>query len=533
MIRPATLTEIEIALSANDIPGAANLAESALARGEDDALILNLAAWKREELRDFAGAEALLQRAHARSPHDPHVRVGLGAVMRKQGRTEDAIGLLRGVVQQYPGISAAWLELGYALDASGVFAAALAHYGRAAELDPHLAAPLGMMSSLLARTGQMGEARAVAEQTLALDAGNAAALMARARCDLADKEFTAAHDAMVSLVLRTELSLEEQVLAQQLLADALDQTGDCKAAYGAYEKSKALFSKLDPNAEHQAQRAFVERILGSLDQIPPQDIASANFGETGTAARAHAFLLGFPRSGTTLVENILTSLKDVEALEERPTLHEADKAFLLPADGMANLATCDPAKADQLRKSYWDYVAASGIDVRGKLFVDMDPLKGIKLPVIARLFPGAKIIVMRRDPREVVWSCFKTGFAKTSAAFEFTTLERAARHYDAVMRLTEACLERFPLAVFNLRYDALVTEFDETTKALCTFLDIPWSDEVRAFSKTADRRGVSTASAIQVRQGLYDGRGQWRRYEAEMSASLPILAPWVEKLGFV
>lgn len=532
MIPPTTLTDIETALGANDIARAAELAEAALARGELDPLLLNLAAWKREELRDFPGAQTLLEQALELAPGDPHVRVGLGAVLRKQGQTEDAINLLRGVAQQYPNISAAWLELGYALDASGVFDAALAQYGKASELDPHLAAPVGMMASLLARTGQMAEARAGAQQALALDAGNAAALMARARCDLADKDFAAVHEVMASLAVRTDLSLEEQVLALQLLADAFDQTGNVKEAFIAYSKSKALFATLDPNEEHQAQRAFVERIFASLGQIPAAGIATVGGNATAPVAHTHAFLLGFPRSGTTLVENILTSLKDVEALEERPTMSEADKAFLLPADGMAQLAACDANKADQLRKSYWAFVAATGIDVRGKLFVDMDPMKGIKLPVIARLFPDAKIIVMRRDPREVVWSCFKTGFAKTSAAFEFTTPERAARHYDGVMRLTEACLDHFPLAAFNLRYDALVTDFDDTTKALCSFLGIPWSDDVRAFSKTAERRGVSTASSIQVRQGLYDGRGQWRRYEGEMSGALAILAPWVEKFGF-
>ena len=532
MTQPATLIEIEIALAANDIAKAADLAEAALTAGELHPLILNLAAWKREEVRDFAGAQTLLESALRLAPDDPHVRVGLGAVLRKQGRTEEAISLLRGVVQQYPGISAAWLELGYALDASGVFEAAVAHYERAAELDPHIAAPHGMLASLLARTGKMVEARETADVALALDACNAAALMARARCDLADKDNAAVQTAMVSLTQRTDVSLEEQVLALQLLGDALDQCGDAKAAFDAYSRSKALFCELDPNEEHQAQRAFVERILASIEQVPAHGIVPSNMSKKGCVAANHAFLLGFPRSGTTLVENILTSLKNVEALEERPTLAEADKAFLLPADGIEKLAACGTIEADRLRNSYWDYVAASGVNARDKLFVDMDPMKGIKLPVIARLFPDAKIIVMRRDPREVVWSCFKTGFAKTSAAFEFTTLERAALHYDAVMRLTEASLERFPLVVFNLRYDALVTDFEATTKALCTFLEIPWSDEVRAFSKTANRRGVSTASAIQVRQGLYDGRGQWLRYEDEMSGALAILAPWVKRLGF-
>ena len=170
--------------------------------------------------------------------------------------------------------------------------------------------------------------------------------------------------------------------------------------------------------------------------------------------------------------------------------------------------------------------------LNGKLLVDMDPLKGIKLPLIARLFPEARIIFMLRDPREVVWSCFKTSFAPTAAAREFTTLEDTARHYDAIMRLTEASLGRFPLAVHRLRYDRLVNDFDGETKALCTFLDLKWTPAMRAFASVAERRGVATASVSQVRKGLYDGTGQWRKYAEHMKDVMPILLPWVKRFGF-
>jgi hypothetical protein len=139
---------------------------------------------------------------------------------------------------------------------------------------------------------------------------------------------------------------------------------------------------------------------------------------------------------------------------------------------------------------------------------------------------------MRRDPRDVVWSCFRTNFALSAAAMEFTTLESTARHYDVLMTLMERCFEVLPLTVHELRYDALVRDFDATTQALCDFLGLSWSPEMREFNKTAQRRGVATASAAQVRRALYDGTRQWERYKAQMEPVLPILAPWVEKFGF-
>ncbi len=159
-------------------------------------------------------------------------------------------------------------------------------------------------------------------------------------------------------------------------------------------------------------------------------------------------------------------------------------------------------------------------------------MKGVRLPIIAKLFPRAKVIVMRRDPRDVVWSCFRTAFGLAGSAIEFTTLERTALLYDAMMRLTEHCLTSLPIHAHILRYDALVTDFDATTRGLCDFLGVAWSENLRAFDKTAEKRGVSTASVGQVRRGLYDGRGQWEPYAEQMAGVMPILQPWVEKFGF-
>jgi Sulfotransferase family len=165
-------------------------------------------------------------------------------------------------------------------------------------------------------------------------------------------------------------------------------------------------------------------------------------------------------------------------------------------------------------------------------FVDMDPLKATRLPMIARLFPAAKILIMRRDPRDVVWSCFKTNFTLTNSARDFATLEGAARHYAALMELTELARAKLDLAFHEVRYEALVRDFDTETQAMCQFAGLNWSEDLRKFDKTAKQRGVSTASAGQVRRGLYDGSGQWKPYARYFEPVLPILAPWIERYGY-
>jgi hypothetical protein len=132
----------------------------------------------------------------------------------------------------------------------------------------------------------------------------------------------------------------------------------------------------------------------------------------------------------------------------------------------------------------------------------------------------------------VVLSCFRINFTPSPAAYAFSDLEETARHYDALMRLIELCRDRLPLAFHEVRYDRLVADFETTVRALADFVELGWTDDFHAFDKTAKTRGVRTASATQVRRGLYDGGGRWRRYADELGPVLPILSPWVKRFGF-
>jgi hypothetical protein len=131
-----------------------------------------------------------------------------------------------------------------------------------------------------------------------------------------------------------------------------------------------------------------------------------------------------------------------------------------------------------------------------------------------------------------VLSCFRINFTPGAGTYAFSDLEETARHYDAMMRLVELCRERLPLDFHEVRYDRLVTDFEATVRAMAEFAGIEWTEDFHAFDRTARKRGVRTASATQVRRGLYDGGGRWRRYQAQLAPVLPILAPWVERFGF-
>lgn len=474
-----------------------------------------------------------MRAALAANPRDPAALTGMAWVLRQEGRLRDAVLHCDAALQADPGYVIAWLERGFILASGGSMANALTSYRRAIELDPDCAEAHAGIASIMARDGDSVEAREHASAALRLDPANAIAAAALATMQSEAGELELAEALLSPFASNLAEPSADRSLIHGLLGDVRARLGQHASAFTSYAQAKADFAELNASrfAGRVSHHDFIKRIAAGIAAMPPLAPPSPPV-QPANAARDHIFLLGYPRSGTTLVENILASLPGVSALEERPTLAEADMAFLTEPKGLAQLASLDEAGLQPYRQAYWDKVAQAGIDVSGQCFVDMDPLKGSRLPVIARLFPAARILVMRRDPRDVVWSCFHTQFALTNAALEFTSLERAARHYAALMELIDAAQTRFALNVHTVRYEGLVRDFEQETRAMCRFLRLEWSEELRRFDRTAKRRGVATASAGQVRKGLYDGSGQWRPYAAYFEPVMPILAPWIAKFGY-
>jgi tetratricopeptide (TPR) repeat protein len=526
----STRIAIDGALAGGDVAGAAAFAEAAIGKGWIDPQFLNLAAWRREEAGDYRGAYDLLRQALTLAPDDVLVAGSIGAVLRKEGRLHEALAVLDKVVAAEPRHAAAWLERGYTLDALRLEQPAVDSYQRALALDPALAPAFGRLADTAARRGQADDARAFAARALAIDSLEPVASAALATVALEERDGAAAERLLRPLLHR--VAGDDRTRTLTLLGDALDRQDKTDAAFDHYRAAQANFRATYRNALHPApgrpsHRGFIERIAAQLRAPAVAPVS----GTVPGAARAHVFLLGYPRSGTTLVENVLASAPGVAALEERDTLAGTDGVLVHNDGTMPDLDALDAGLVDRLREDYWRRVAAMGAPIEGT-FVDMNPLNGIKLPIIARLFPEARILVMRRDPRDVVLSCFRINFTPSPAAWCFSDVEETARHYDALMHLTERARAVLPLAFHEVRYDRLVTDFAETVRSMAQFVGVPWTDDFLRFDRTAQARGVRTASATQVRRGLFDGRGQWRRYADQLAPALPILAPWVERFGF-
>jgi hypothetical protein len=161
------------------------------------------------------------------------------------------------------------------------------------------------------------------------------------------------------------------------------------------------------------------------------------------------------------------------------------------------------------------------------------PLNAVFLPLIAKLFPHAKILLALRDPRDVVLSCFRRRFAMNAGMYEFTSLETACAYYGAVMRLIGVYREKLALDIFEARHESLLADFAGEAQRLCDFLGVEFQDGMRAFAARAQARNIDTPSGAQVARGLSgQGLAQWRRYRPQLETVLPWLAPFVSQFGY-
>ena len=200
---------------------------------------------------------------------------------------------------------------------------------------------------------------------------------------------------------------------------------------------------------------------------------------------------------------------------------------------LARLAQAGETELAPLRAAYWARVRAEGAEPAGKVFVDKHPFNTFRLPLILKLFPDAKILFARRDPRDVVLSCYRRRFAMSSQAYQLLTLPGVAGYYDVAMRLADLLQPAMAGNTLVVRHEALVADFDTVVGEVGAFLGLPWSDTVRNFADQARDRAVATPSGAQLSRGLSaEGVGAWRRYREQLAPILPALGAWVERFGY-
>ena len=523
---------------------------------------------------DAEKAEKFIAAAAALMPRHPNVWVNLGNAQRDQGKEEEAlISYLRAeaIDSSYPEI---YLNRGQLYQDTSRYEEAIADFERLIELRPNeassymrasaAAAAAGMFREALSfghhamavldivppqikavvattheRLGELDAAISLATEALAEDSSNAAALRTWSKARRRQRK----HDQALLTELRTRLELldtgtisrSEARLTYAELAQICDEQGDAAAAFSYFTRMNDATSGL-PELKHVNLRKFADDVEELIETFAPAFVsgwgtpALENEKDAGHASPP-VFLVGFPRSGTTLLDQILDAHPDVQVFEERPLLREVRNAIAGYPRGIAKLTETD---RQALRQIYWEALRKEGALLEQKTVINKMPLDSIHAGLVHRIFPEARIIFALRHPADCVLSCFMQDFVPNGAMVNFLTLEGSARFYDRVFTLWQRYRELLPLNVQEVRYENLVADLRAEVEPVLSFLDLDWNDAVSNPAAHALARGtIRTPSYSQVTQPIYStATERWRRYEEQMKPVLPILKPHVERLGY-
>jgi tetratricopeptide (TPR) repeat protein len=456
-------------------------------------------------------------------PRNPALQLELGKLLRHLGRPGEAVEPLRRAAALAPREAEAQLELGRALAGLGELDQAEAAYRQALGLAPGDALIWLELGIVLERGNRLDGLDALLSEAgrRGVPADDLAYLHALRLRD--EGRFAEA----LAMARRAPADIEPARRAL-LIGKLADRAGDTADAFEAFGEANAAAAQ-DPAAARADPEGYRRRVEALAGLVGPAWFRSWSAVKSGDRP-APVFLVGFPRSGTTLLDTVLMGHPGIEVLEEEPILEQVSEAL----GGVERLPGLDQAEADRLREIYFAEVDRRLSEARRKTVVDKLPLNLLAAPLIHRLFPDARLLFAQRHPCDVVLSCFMQSFEPNDAMANFLDLGDSARLYDLVLGFWERCRAALPLRVHIVRYEALVEDLEGEARSVLDFLSLPWDPAVLDHGRTARERGtISTPSYSQVIQPLYrEASGRWERYRAQMAPVLPILAPWALRLGY-
>lgn len=429
-------------------------------------------------------------------------------------------------------LGAAWSNLGELETLRGDKNASITAYRRTLEVSPDDVTAHAQLASLLEGRHDFAAAKAHAERALQADPANMAAGVTMARILIREQKFSDAERAALAAAKAPRAIVDERALAWSIVGDARDRLDETAAAFEAFTQANVLMRRRYRDLQqisHPAHPANV-RVLTQFVSRAPANMWRA---PAAFATPAPAFLIGFPRSGTTLLEQVLSSHSKIWCLGESEHLFEAMSVVLEEGDLLDRVGALTAAEIETVREAYQRVVLADNPHSEGRLIVDKHPLHIVLLPLINKIFPDAKIIFMQRDPRDVVLSCYQQCFGMNVATAQFLELERAADYYDAVMEMMMTCRARLKLDLHQVDYRDVVADLETEARRLAGFFGFSFEPAMLRYDETARTRTIATASARQVIDPIYDRSVErWRRYEPALAPVLPVLNKWARRLGY-
>ena len=326
---------------------------------------------------------------------------------------------------------------------------------------------------------------------------------------------------------------EHRILVNFELARCYDKLGKVDEAYSFFEKGNGLSAKRF--YIHAPDKGEALRNIGRLKALDLGNWREQAADPLDDAVKTPVFLVGFPRSGTTLLQQILDGHSKIKVIEEQPVLATLAGEINEKLGGYPEaLKTINKAQFNDFRDEYLKALGQFAPGGEKTKLIDKLPLNITQVPLILKLFPEAKFILALRHPCDSSLSCFMQNFMLNNAMSNFLTLDDTTRYYEEVFSLWFGYVEQLAPDFHAIRYEDVVADLEKEAKAAIAFLGLPWEEGVLEYRKQAKAKTrISTPSYSQVVQPIYkDAAGRWKRYETFLKPYLGRLQPFCDAFGY-
>jgi Tfp pilus assembly protein PilF len=409
---------------------------------------------------------------------------------------------------------------------------ALACFAQAAGADPRAINPRISLAVLCEKRHCLEEARAAVEECLAIDPRDDQARYFTAVLDRRENKLETAESRLRDLLASEPKHPFVRYACRYELAQIFDRNGQCDEAMRLLDEAKQIVRGLTDTEALVRGYDQGEQSARRFTQGLPKTILRTWAEQFPEGKRepipALAFLGGHPRSGTTLLEQVLDAHSGVAALDE-PT------AFLnVLQPEFHKSKELSSARLNTLRRLYTQALLREvGPAGTGKLLVDKNPSPTARLPLWLKVFPELRVLIALRDPRDVVLSCYFQNIPLNATNVNFLSLERLAKHYADLMDIWLAVREWEGFAWLEVRYEDTVAGLEKEGRRVTEFLGLAWREEQGRFYEKSRTKQLYSPTYQDVTRPVYSRSvARWRAYEKHLAPILPALEPYCRKFGY-
>jgi tetratricopeptide (TPR) repeat protein len=509
------------------------ISDGALARLRQGALL----AWRRQDFPEYFN---LMEQATRQDPANPAILLDLGAAY---GMRYDYVAAQRcfdKAVRVSPTRSNTLIMAGTQCRGFDRYEMARHYFEQAVNQPGSSPDTFVKLAEIYERFRLLDEASELVDRALRLNPASALATLVGARMDRLSGRLEAAERRLRPLLAQsTKDSWSTRIRGWYELGTVLDAQGRYDEAMAAFLEAKAMIL---PNATHYiTSQKFVHSRLKIVEQrLKPEIVARWMAQKSpGEPQCRLALLCGHPRSGTTLLEQVLDSHPEFVSAEETSIFLRESYSSLLrgspPAALMLEvLDSASPEALLRARQNYYDCMAKFlGHPHDARTLIDKNPsLTGLVLGFV-RVFPEAKLLLALRDPRDVCLSCFMQPLPLGQGSSIFLTLEDTFQEYASVMGLWRAAAPCLGDAFLEIRYEDLVADLEGVSRRALAFLGAAWDERVLRFDEHARSKLVRSPTYAAVAKPISRGAiGRWRNYQKHLEPWLDTLAPFVKAFGY-